>query len=250
VKKRLVLGIVLALSTCPLYADTTITVPAGFTGNDGTCLSRLYNDVLIPANYGLTASGNPTAPTQFAQSTAGALGLTIFFETRPNVEPNGPPVGAAMAGIGYVDVNRFHTSGFINRNLKSLKAVVKDSSVIWAKTSSNKYDGTADLIGADGNLLASTMTGSQSSGDCAGLIWSFEVALSVLYMTDSGDPGHNTYRIAVESYFPNALWWRSSSGSPDGKSYLVNSVLIPSCGGQRTLYFWGETGVKWTGQSY
>lgn len=244
-KKQLVLGIMLALSTCLLHADVTITVPAGFSGNDGTCLSRLYTDVITWK----TPYGNPTAPTQFARSTAGALGLTIFFETRPNVEPNGAPFAAAMAGIGYVAVNRSNTSGFINRNLTTLKAIVKDMSIIWNKTSINKYDGTADLISADGSLLASTMKGSQSSGDCAGLIWSFKVAQSVLYVTGSGDPGQSVYSTQVQSYFPKALWFRSSSGSPSGNAYLINSVQIPSCGGLRTMYYWGQNGVTWTGQS-
>jgi hypothetical protein len=126
--KRLIkFGIMLTLSTLTLHAEVTIPVPPGYTGNDGTCLARLYSDVLVPANWG--GVGNANSPTQFAQSNAGTLGLTIFFEVRPNSEPNGVPFSAAMSGIGITAVNRFNnTSGFLNRNLTTMKAITKDMS--------------------------------------------------------------------------------------------------------------------------
>lgn len=256
-KRLLLLGMMLVLPTLILHAEVTIPVSSSFTGNDGTCLARLYNEVLIPANWAGTAYGNPNAATQFARSNSGTLGLTIFFEVRPNTDPNGVPFSAAMSGIGFTAVNRFHTSGFLNRNLTTLnaitklKAITKNMSNVWSKNSSNQYDGTADLVSADSALLSTILAGASNSQNCAGLIWSFEMAQSVLYFTDTGyDEGHNVYRTQVQSYFPKTLWFRSSSGSPSGNAYLIKSLQIPSCGGVGTFYFWGQNGVKWTGTAW
>jgi len=103
--RAIVVSALMMLCVGAIHADVTITV----TQRSGaTCLGRMYSDILQPGGWG--ALGDTTAPTRFVQSDQGTLGLTLFFEARPNDNSNYSS-GLVMQAIGFTAINRTSTTG-------------------------------------------------------------------------------------------------------------------------------------------
>src|ERR1039458_8768552 len=66
-------------------SEAQVNIPVG-SGPYPTCLGQMYSDILWPTNFVGNGNYDPNAPTAFANSNYGVLGLTIFFEVRPRSE--------------------------------------------------------------------------------------------------------------------------------------------------------------------
>ena len=192
-------------------ATAELTVPVQ-SGGTPTCLSRVYTEILQPANWGTDSN----AATRFIQSIEGTLGVTMFFEIGPygNFDSYSYNAKNAMWGVGVVSLNRYRNNDSIE-NINNhgevakggFKAVIKESQAWHHET----YHGEGTLLEGQRNRFYSILNGDPNNLDCSGLIGSFRLSIGFVevYWGTS-----NTLPSAVQiqpSPTPRALFYASSS---------------------------------------
>jgi RHS repeat-associated protein len=223
-----------------------ISIPITTTDHP-TCLGELFKDVITPSGFG-TAS-DPNSATNFARSQAGILGLTVFFETRPNGFPTNVYSGQnqAMLGVAYVMINRYRVGwGSEDKAHFSLQTVTKNASSVWHHENG---DGSGTLLEGQRNTLSRILNGDPNSGDCQGLIYSFFLAENVISATIGSA---TTPAFGLYTYNPvgNALFFNSNNKTPSVSSqnrrhlYRIKQIDTPKFGrGSYHFYFWGLDNV-------
>jgi len=91
------------------------------SGNTPTCLGQMYTDVLFPSGYVPYYDYDVNAPTAFANTSAGTLGLDIFFEVRPYgyemvYDSSGEGGSNATASIAAAAINRSNSNNVDTSN--------------------------------------------------------------------------------------------------------------------------------------
>jgi hypothetical protein len=221
------------------HADVTVVVAPGSTP---TCLGRLYNEIIVPSGYGTSTDLN--AATRMLQTDEGALGLTIFFEVRPNGSSNTESVAGTdvMQSVGFTALNRNMTTGFVSSHLTSFKAITKNMSAVWVNTN----DGSGDLQSKQMKAFPGILNEAPNSQDCGGLIFSLEMAQNISRNPFGGTSG---FLPAVTMQYRNAapasLWFNSTGQSPNSKALLLTNFFVPLFGGgTATWSFFEQTGVQ------
>jgi hypothetical protein len=221
------------------HADVTVVVNQGSTP---TCLGRLYSEIIVPGGYGI--STDTTAATRLLQTDEGALGLTIFFEVRPNgsivTESQGGQT--VMQSIGFTALNRNKTTGFVSSHLTTFKAITKNMSAVWVNTN----DGSGNLQSGQMKALPGILNEAPTSPNCNGLVFSLEMAQNISRFPFGGTSG---FTPAVTMQVGNSaltdLWFNSTGNLPSSNAYFITKFFVPLFGGgTATWSFFGQTGVQ------
>ncbi|MCL6558419.1 MAG: hypothetical protein K6U74_06380 [Firmicutes bacterium] len=223
-------------------------------GPSPTCLGQMYSDILWASGYLANGSYDPNAPTQFANSNEGVLGLTIFFEVRPygyanvyNSSAYGHGGSDAMAGVAATAINRSNTNNIDVSNAPGnpwLTLATKDMSPsIW---NVNKQ-ATGGLKSGMYNTLINILNGAPQTQDCNGLMYSWAMAIAACAAHSCGilrtpQPADPT------NYFPKTLFFNTDGSTPSVSPSRVNNLQrlglanaprYPS--GAYSWYFWTIT---------
>lgn len=237
----------------PTFAEAQVNIPVSF-GKTPTCLAQMYTDILWPNGNASYGTYDTNAPTAFANSAQGVLGLDIFFEVRPygyqNVE-NTRSVGGtdAMASVAATAINRSNTNNIDMSNYPGnpwLILATKDQSPsIWVV---NKK-GTGGLKLSFNSTLISILNGGQHTMDCDGLMYSLAMGIAA----------YNKYAVPYEAsnvslsadptnIFPRTLFFNTNGSTPSvlssRRQYLqligeAQAPLYPK--GYAPWYFWTIT---------
>jgi hypothetical protein len=224
----------------------TITVPGITSSSTPTCLGRLFDNMGVPDNA--SAGQMQSALQGFLNSSAGVMGIGMFFEVRPNGYPTNPNDGdyQAALGVGFVYINRYMSNwGYALQNRSLITAIQQASTPIF----SNR-NGDPALFSKYNQALTNVLNGGANTGDCNGLMFSFDLSRSILdYVFDNGR--YHSQRLAgrdLQVYNPvdNALYFHSFKSSAPvktwpGKPYHVKTINFS--GGRRFHFFalpaWG-----------
>jgi hypothetical protein len=170
------------------------------------------------------------------------LGLTVFFETRPNpssfqlgVLANfpGTPENDAALGVAWVYINRFYFGGnygfVLTQNL--VDTILQPSNPSdWITSGPNR----GNLTPGNQNLFTNTLAGPAGSRDCNGLEYSLELAAGVISASIGGanwriglppiyDPVGNAVFFQRGSTFSSLFWIVSRT---DGPFVTVNGQAL------------------------
>ena len=205
-----------------------ITVPAITSSSSPTCLGRLLNNIGVPQNA--SAEQSRAALQSFLNSSAGVMGLGIFYEVRPDkyvTNANDPTYQAAL-GVGFIYINRYESNwGLALQNRSLITAIQQASTPIFANARTDP--GNPALFSKYNQLTTNILNGGPNTGDCNGLMFSFDLARSIIdYVFDNGH--YNSQRLAgrdLQVFNPigNALYFNSFKGhqAPKG-SYWVKDI--------------------------
>jgi hypothetical protein len=96
----------------------------------------------------------------------------------------GNPTYQALLGVGFVYINRYESNwGYALQNRSLIRAVQQASTPIFAKP----WGDDPALTGTYSRLLTNVLNGPQNTGDCGGLMLSFDLAHSIIdYVFDNG----------------------------------------------------------------
>lgn len=218
-----------------------VTISVKAVSATPTCLGRLYHEILVPSGWGTLS--DLTAATKFANSDQGTLGLTIFFEVRPNAGSDYSASGQAVEqSIGFTALNLNSTIGFMSSNYTTFKAKTKKMSEVWE----HYYDGSGNLNSTQKTALISILNETPTSQNCNGLIYALQMGQNISAKNGGGnDPGHPPANIFnVGTYAPGSLWFNSSGTSPSSGAFFINSFNTPKYpSGSYTWYFYGQNNV-------
>lgn len=228
------------VATLYSHADVTITV---VSGTSPTCLGSLYSKILVPGGWG--SISDTTIATQFAQSNEGVLGLTMFFEVRPN--STYPPHGnQAMNAIAFASMNTHLASNITPREYSTYKSQIKFQSKVWTRQS----NGSGDLASTEKAELPGILNEAPTSANCTGLLYSWTLAqnyINYYYYT-----GHTpAYSIDVTEMNANPtrqeIFFNSTGNLPSVLSsrrwnlFSAGTFYVPS---GAPMYFWGINDAK------
>ncbi len=142
-------------------------------------------------------------------------------------------ISQAMLGVGFVYINRYESNwGYALQNHSLITAIQQASTPIFSGRGNDPA-----LFNSYNQKLTGILNGGSNSGDCNGLMFSFDLSRSILdYVFDNGH--YNSQRLAgrdlqVSNPVANALYFRSSGGSPDKKAYKVKDIKFNG----KTLHF-------------
>jgi hypothetical protein len=229
-----------------LYGHADVTIPVT-TGTTSTCLGKLYSTILVPGGWG--SSTDTTLATKFAQSDAGILGITMFFEVRPNSAY--PPQGnQAMNAISFAFLNTNLASNITPSSYTTFKSQIKYQSAVWTRRS----DGSGDLVSPEITELPDVLNEAPSSANCTGLLYSWTLAQNYInyYVGNSTAYGHTpAYSIDVQPNYANPttgeFFFNSTGKQPSVSSsrkynlYSAKQFYVPS---GANMYFWGINDAK------
>lgn len=246
VAKRSML-LLFAVLVATLYAHADVTIPVT-SGTSPTCLGSLYSTILVPGGWG--AITDTTIATTFAQSDTGILGLTMFFEVRPNTAfpPNG---NQAMNAISFAFMNTHLASNITPSNYSTFKSQIKYQSAVWVRQS----DGSGNLASPEITQLPTILNGSPTSADCIGLLYSWTLAqnyVNYYFNGASSAAGHApAYSIDVTEQTANPtrleIFFNSTGNLPSVSSsrkynlFSAGNFYVPS---GALMYFWGINDAK------
>ena len=234
-------------------AEAQVSIVVG-SGPYPTCLGQMYSDILWPTRSAGNGSYDPNAPTSFANSNEGVLGLTIYFEVKPNgyqsfydSEGYGAGGSEAMASVAATAINRSSTNNIDTTNYPNdlwLTLAAKDMSpTIWTVNSK----ATGGLKSAMNTQLINTLAGAPHTQACDGLMYSWAMAIAAL---DAHASGNLAVPLAADptNIFPKTLFFNSDGSVPSVAKSRVNSLVdlgvaqAPrSPSGAFPWYFWTIT---------
>ncbi len=144
-----------------------------------TCLGRVFREVITPSGFGTTNDDN--AHTKFFSSLEGTFGLSLFFETRPNLYTTDreDPYYQAMLGVGFTYINRYAAQWGAESGFHTLKKVIMDASTpIWRRGAGD----SRQMRGNYRDALIDILNGppNDDRGDCDGLIFSLHLGQSMV----------------------------------------------------------------------
>lgn len=241
------------------FAHAQVSIPVT-SGSTPTCLSQMYTDILWPNGNAPYMVYDVNAPTTFANTGQGILGLEIFFEVRPfgyeSIYDASTTGGSeAMASVAVTAINRSNTNNIDMTNYPGnpwLTMATKDQSPsIWV---TNKQ-GTGGLQSSFNSLLKSILNGAPHSQNCDGLMYSWAMGIA----------SYNRYAVAFGSTnvtltadptneFPKTLFFNTNGSTPSvlasrkpnlQRIGLANAPRYPS--GSYTWYFWTITDATTSG---
>ena len=212
----------------------------------------MYDDILFPLHFASTYT-DTFAPTTFANTDVGILGLEIFFEARPwgyesvvDQSMNGETI--VMAAISVNAINRSMTNNIDIEVYPSdpplLMAAKDQSPSIWNVNKS----GTGGLKSTPSSLLASVLSGAVHTQNCNGLMysWAMAVASRNQYVGNAYPPAGPA--ASATNYFRGTLFFNTDGSTPSvlksRQQYLQplgfqNAPKYPS--GYNTWHFWSMT---------
>ena len=229
--------VVLLASLCTGQVLAQVTIP--ISSGPANCGSRMYTDIFDV--IGLNAV-DPNEAAYFANSEPGVIGLTIFFEIRPNGGPStyGSAGTGAMISVAATAYNRANTTNtdIYSGRPESVLAAAKDMSAVWV----HKQDGSGALQSKQASTLNTILAGPTTSSDCDGLIYSWVMAQN-FYTRYSNAVQTNPYTVNIQNTFVGSEFFNSTgnqpSVSPSRRQYLNELGLwnVPLFGGSTVPYY-------------
>jgi len=243
------------LSSISISQAQGVNIPVSF-GSTPTCLGQMYSDILWPSGYIPYGDYDVNAPSAFANTGQGTLGLTIFFEVRPygyqsvyDSSAYGSGGSQAMEGVAYTAMNRSVSNNIDTSNYPGdpwLVLATKDMSPsIWTV---NKQ-GTGGLRSSFNSKLISILNGAPQTQDCNGLMYSWAMAiattntnsatwssLGVPQPANGSNPFHGELFFNTDGSTPSVSKSREYALQELG---LANAPKYPS--GASSWYFWTMT---------
>ena len=234
-------------------AHAQVNIPVSM-GNTPTCLGQMYSDILWLNGNAQWGDYDVNAPTTFANTGEGILGLEIFFEVRPygyeNVYDSTTLGGSeAMASVAVTAINRSNTNNIDMTNSPGnpwLTMATKDQSPsIWV---TNKL-GTGGLKSTYSSLLKSILNGSPHTQNCDGLMYSWAMGIAA-YNRYAVNYGSTNVSLTANptNIFPRTLFFNTDGSTPSVLASrkpnleelgLANAPRYPS--GSYPWYFWTIT---------
>lgn len=235
------------------FARAQVSIPVSF-GSAATCLSQMYTDILWPNAPASNGTYDVNAPTTFANTGQGILGLEIFFEVRPygyeSIYDSSTSGGSeAMASVAVTAINRSYTNNIDMTNYPddpSLTMAAKDQSPsIWTI---NKQ-GTGGLKSTYSSLLKSILNGAPHTQNCDGLMYSWAMGIATYnkYAVNYGS-SYVSLTANPTNEFPRTLFFNTNGSTPSVLASrkanlqeigLANAPKYPS--GSYPWYFWTIT---------
>jgi len=236
-----------------------VSIPVTF-GKTPTCLGQMYSDILWDNKSSPYGTYDVNAPTAFANTGQGVLGLEIFFEVRPfgyaEVYDASTKGGSeAMASVAVTAINRSLANNIDMRNYPGapwLTMAAKDQSPgIWVTNN----QGSGGLTSTFSSRLKTILNGPPHTQDCDGLMYSWAMGIAA-YNTYAVPYGVTGVSLTADptNLFPKTLFFNTDGSTPSvlasRKPNLVNIGLAnapkyPT--GSFAWHFWTITDV--TGSS-
>lgn len=253
--KCAVTGLSMLLCAIGLSRAQGVNIPVT-NGNSPTCLGQMYSDILWASGYQPYWTYNTGAPTAFANTPEGTLGLDIFFEVRPfgyesvyDSTTYAAGGSEAMASVAATAINRSNTNNVDVRNYPGnpwMNMATKDmSSGIWVVNN----QGSGGLQSSYNSLLISILNGAPQTQNCNGLMYSWAMAIaSINQYMNNGTMLNDPQAANPSNIFHGTLFFNTNGSTPSvtssQKPYLeilgeTNAPKYPS--GAFSWYFWTLT---------
>jgi hypothetical protein len=251
--QRLTISLLLLPSFFTGFAHAQVNIPVTM-GSAPTCLAQMYSDILWPNGNASYLVYDVNAPTNFANTGQGILGLEIFFEVRPygyeNVYDSATYGGSeAMASVAVTAINRSSSNNIdmtVYPDDPWLTMAAKDQSPsIWV---TNKQ-GTGGLKSTFNSLLGSILSGPPHTQNCDGLMYSWAMGIAS-YNRYAVPYGFTNVSLTANptNIFPRTLFFNTNGSTPSVLASrkpnlrelgLANAPRYPS--GSYPWYFWTIT---------
>jgi len=233
-----------------------VNIPVKPVKTTPTCLGQMYSDILWPSGAATWWDYNTSAPTSFANTPSGTLGLDIFFEVRPNGYESvytsttyGEGGEETMASVAATAINRSNTNNIDTRVSPDnpwMNMATKDMSPhIWVVNN----QGSGGLRSSYNSKLLSILNGAPHTQDCDGLMYSWAMAIaSVNKYMDGADALRNPQAANPTNIFHGTLFFNSDGSTPSvlpshrpnlERLGATNAPKYPS--GASPWYFWTIT---------
>ena len=165
--------------------------------------------------------------TIFANSEPGVIGLTIFFEVRPNGGQSvydsskyGTGGSDAMRAVAATAYNRSNTTNvdIYPGRPQSVSAAAKNMSSAW----NHKPDGTSGLTSKNDKDLKILLAGPSNSQECDGLMYSWAMAQNFYSKYTNSNQGV-PYFVNTNNTLHGTLWFNSTGKQPSVRETLHKS---------------------------